>query len=143
MRGRGGRHRRGRRGGRQGAGRSRLRGGLRGGGQHHRRDAFTGSSLQAHSTSIEARSPSATRRCPSSWGRLVGGSTAINTGSCFRTPPWVLDRWCEELDTDDLSPEAMRPRFERVERALSVEPADRASVGPIADIMARGCDALG
>lgn len=112
-------------------------------GQHHRRDAFTGSSLQAHFDFYRGSLTLGNAAMPIFMGRLVGGSTAINTGSCFRTPPWVLDRWCEELDTDDLSPEAMRPRFERVERALSVEPADRASVGPIADIMARGCDALG
>jgi choline dehydrogenase-like flavoprotein len=112
-------------------------------GEHHRRDSFTGSSLQAHFDFYRGSLTLGNAAMPIFMGRLVGGSTAINTGSCFRTPPWVLDRWCEELDTDELSPARMQPYFERVERALSVEPAARASVGPIADIMARGCDALG
>ncbi|HEY8432847.1 MAG TPA: GMC family oxidoreductase N-terminal domain-containing protein, partial [Sandaracinaceae bacterium] len=112
-------------------------------GEHHRRDAFTGSSLQAHFDFYRGSLTVGNAVMPIFMGRLVGGSTAINTGSCFRTPAWVLDRWCEELDTDELAPERMRPYFERVERTLTVEPADRAAIGPIADIMARGCDALG
>jgi choline dehydrogenase-like flavoprotein len=76
-------------------------------------------------------------------GRLVGGSTAVNGGTCFRTPEWVLDRWCEELGTDALSPAAMTPHFERVERFLEVAPSPREVIGPIADFVARGCDALG
>ncbi len=112
-------------------------------GEHHRRDAFTGSSLQAHFDFYRGSITLGNAAMPIFMGRLVGGSTAINTGSCFRTPPWVLDRWCEELDSDDFSPERMRARFEKVERTLSVELADREAVGPIADIVARGCDALG
>ncbi|HJL16935.1 MAG TPA: GMC family oxidoreductase [Sandaracinaceae bacterium LLY-WYZ-13_1] len=112
-------------------------------GGHHRRDAFTGSSLQAHFDFYRGSLTLGNAPMPIFMGRLVGGSTAVNTGSCFRTPPWVLDRWCEELDTDEFEPERMRPHFDRVERTLSVEPADRDAIGPIADIMARGCDALG
>ncbi len=112
-------------------------------GAHHRRDSFTGSSVQAHFDFYRASVTLGNAAMPIFMGRLVGGSTAINTGSCFRTPPWVLDRWCEEIDTDELSPERMAPFFEKVERQLNVEYPDRAAVGPIADIIARGCDALG
>jgi choline dehydrogenase-like flavoprotein len=76
-------------------------------------------------------------------GRLIGGSTAINGGTCFRTPSWVLERWCEEMKTDDFSVDAMDPLFEKVERFLEVAPAGMRQVGPIGGIMARGCDALG
>lgn len=112
-------------------------------GKHHRRNAFTGSSLQAHFDFYRGSATVGNAVMPIFMGRLVGGSTAINTGSCFRTPPWVLDRWCEDIDTDELSPEKMAPYFERVERTLAVEPADPKAIGPIADIIARGCDALG
>ncbi len=112
-------------------------------GKHHRREAFTGSSLQAHFDFYRGSFTLGNAAMPIFMGRMVGGSTAINTGSCFRTPPWVLDRWCESIDTDELSPERMRPHFERVERTLSVEPADMKAIGPIADIIARGCDAHG
>ncbi len=112
-------------------------------GGHHRRDDFTGSSVQAHFDFYRGSVTLGNAAMPIFMGRLVGGSTAINTGSCFRTPSWVLDRWCEDIGTDAFEPDRMRSHFERVERQLSVEYADRKAVGPIADIMARGCDALG
>src|SRR6185369_4297521 len=38
-------------------------------------------------------------------GRGIGGTTLVNSGTCFRTPPHVLDRWRRdhglELDLDD------------------------------------------
>lgn len=112
-------------------------------GGHHQRKSFTGSSVQAHFDFYRGSLTLGNAPMPIFMGRLVGGSTAINTGSCFRTPPWVLDRWNEDIGTDAFEPELMRPHFERVETQLSVEHADRDAVGPIADIVARGCDALG
>ena len=53
-------------------------------------------------------------------GRMVGGSTAVNGGTAFRTPSWVLDRWCEEMGTDAFTPSRMEPYFERVEAHLGV-----------------------
>ena len=74
---------------------------------------------------------------------VSSSSTAINTGTCFRTPAWILDRWCEELRTDELSRERMQPYFERVEATLDVTEAVQPEIGAIASVMARGCDALG
>jgi len=80
---------------------------------------------------------------PIPMGRLVGGSTAINAGTCFRTPDWVLDRWAHERGLTDLAPDRMGPYFERVERELQVTPAQPQHLGGVADVIARGCDALG
>jgi len=112
-------------------------------GEHYRRDAFDGSSVSAHRRFYRGAFSVGNVPIPIFVGRLVGGSTAINGGTCFRTPPWVLDRWCDELGTDELSPSAMAPFFEKVERTLEVQPSGRQQIGKIADIMARGCDALG
>jgi choline dehydrogenase-like flavoprotein len=112
-------------------------------GEHYRRDAFDGSLVRAHERFYRAAASVGNVVMPIFIGRLVGGSTAINGGTCFRTPPWVLDRWCEDLRTDDFSREAMEPYFERVERILDVAPAAQPEVGPIASVIARGCDALG
>jgi choline dehydrogenase-like flavoprotein len=112
-------------------------------GEHFRRDAFDGSSVRAHQRFYRAAFSLGNVAMPVFAGRLVGGSTAINGGTCYRTPPWVLDRWCEELKTDELSPAAMLPYFQRVESRLGIEPAPLDRVGPIATLMARGCDALG
>ncbi len=53
-------------------------------------------------------------------GKCVGGSTVVNAAACFRVPNQVLDNWAEEHGLENLSPEALRPYFERVERNLSV-----------------------
>ena len=112
-------------------------------GAHRRRDEFTGSSIQAHFDLYRGSFTVGNALMPIFMGKLVGGSTAINTGSCFRAPDWVLDRWCEDIGTDELSAERMAPYFARVERTLEVAPADEKAVGPIAQMIARGCDAYG
>jgi choline dehydrogenase-like flavoprotein len=112
-------------------------------GEHHRRDAFDGSAVTAHKRFYRAAFSVGNAPMPIFVGRLVGGSTAINGGTCLRAPSWMLDRWCEELGTDELSPAKMTPLYERVERILQVEPSPRDTIGPIADFIARGCDALG
>src|SRR5439155_3187548 len=53
-------------------------------------------------------------------GRAVGGTTLVNSGTCFRTPPAVLERWRRELGLHELDEEALEPFFRRVERILNV-----------------------
>ena len=112
-------------------------------GDHHRRDAFDGSSVRAHQRFYRGAFSLGNVAMPVFMGRLVGGSTAINGGTCFRPPPWVLERWCEQAGTDDFSKASLLPHLERVESILEVQPSDLSIAGPIAGIMARGCDALG
>ncbi len=112
-------------------------------GQHHRRDSFDGGAVSAHKRFYRAAFSVGNAAIPIFVGRLVGGSTAINGGTCFRTPPWVLERWCDQMGTDELSESAMAPHFERVESYLEIAPSGREQIGPIADFIGRGCDALG
>ena len=56
-------------------------------------------------------------------GRGLGGTTLVNSGTCFRTPPRVLDRWHREFGLRARRA-TLRPCFERVERALSVARGD-------------------
>lgn len=76
-------------------------------------------------------------------GRTVGGTTAINSGTCFRTPDKVLRRWGDELGLGDLSPEKMAPYFDRVERVLGVGPTPVEHLGGCARVVMRGADKLG
>ncbi len=76
-------------------------------------------------------------------GSMVGGTTTINSGTCFRTPPDVMRRWRFEDGLDDVDPLAMEPHFQRVEAMLQIGPNDRKHLGQIAAIVARGADALG
>src|SRR5260370_6130921 len=112
-------------------------------GEHHRRDAFVRSSVRAHQRFYRGAFSVGNAPMPVFMGRLVGGSTAINGGTCLRAPSWVLDRCCEATGTDEFGLESMRPYFERVEGVLDVRVSDRRQIGPIADVLSRGCDALG
>ena len=53
-------------------------------------------------------------------GKCVGGSTVVNGAVCFRVPNQVLENWAQEHGLDNLSPQALEPYFERVERNLSI-----------------------
>lgn len=112
-------------------------------GDYKHRDEFDGGSVNALRAFHRATFSVGNVAMPILVGRMVGGSTTINGGTCFRTPSWVLDEWCERLGTDVFSSEAMAPHFEKVERVLEVSPTPLKYVGPIAGVMARGCDKLG
>jgi len=112
-------------------------------GQLYHRHSFDGSTVRAYERFYRPVFALGNATFPIFVGRMVGGSTAINGGTAFRTPDRVLDRWCEEMDSDALSPARMAAYFERVETHLGVAPASRRYVGPIAEVMQRGCDALG
>ncbi len=112
-------------------------------GKHLQRDAFDGRSTRAHETLYRPAISVGNATMPVFMGRLVGGSTAINTGTSIRTPDFVLERWCETIGTDEFAPSRMRPLFERVETIAEVEPARREVVGPMADVVQRGARKLG
>ena len=72
-------------------------------------------------------------------GSGTGGTTFVNSGTCFRTPPAVLGRWRAEHGIDDLTREA----FERVEEALGVAEVTPELAGRNAATIRRGAEALG
>lgn len=76
-------------------------------------------------------------------GQTVGGSTTVNSGTCYRTPDRILAEWATELGLADLAPERMGGYFERVEQVLGVEAARAELLGGNGRVIARGCDALG
>jgi choline dehydrogenase-like flavoprotein len=75
-------------------------------------------------------------------GSGLGGTTLINSGTCFRTPPRVLDRWAHEFGLN-IDEEALRPCFERVEQALSVSEVTPELAGGNAAVARRGAQRLG
>ncbi|WP_394846697.1 GMC family oxidoreductase [Pendulispora brunnea] len=76
-------------------------------------------------------------------GRAVGGSTVINSGTCYRAPGRIFDRWERELGLSEVAHDELGPYYERVERMLEVTPAKRELTGGIGRVIARGADALG
>jgi choline dehydrogenase-like flavoprotein len=75
-------------------------------------------------------------------GRGLGGTTLVNSGTCFRTPVGVLKRWQSEFGLD-VSEESLRPCFERVEEALSVSEVTPELAGGNAEVARRGAAQLG
>lgn len=77
-------------------------------------------------------------------GRMVGGTTAINSGTCFRTPGSVLETWRREHGLpEDFSEEGMERYFASVEDELRVGPGTQPYLGSIASLVARGAAAMG
>jgi choline dehydrogenase-like flavoprotein len=76
-------------------------------------------------------------------GQSVGGSTTVNSGTCYRTPDRILRKWQRELGLSELGPDQLAPYFDRVESVLGVDYAKAELMGGNGRVIARGCDALG
>lgn len=76
-------------------------------------------------------------------GVTVGGSTTVNSGTCLRPPPEVLQRWRFEQDLTELTPDVMDPYFEKVAAMLEVSVATPETLGGCGHVIARGAEALG
>jgi choline dehydrogenase-like flavoprotein len=74
-------------------------------------------------------------------GRAVGGTTVINSGTCFRAPDPVLDRWRDRHGipwAHDLD-----PHFAEAEEFLRVTPLDPERMGRNGQLAMEGAEALG
>jgi choline dehydrogenase-like flavoprotein len=70
-------------------------------------------------------------------GRAVGGTTILNSATCYRTPPALLERW------GLWSADELEPCFRRVERIFNVCRVPRDVAGRNAHLMERGARRLG
>ena len=74
-------------------------------------------------------------------GRTVGGTTVINSGTCFRAPAEVLEEWTEREGVrwaGDLD-----PLYAAAEEMLAVTPLDLETLGRNGQLCAEGAAALG
>ncbi len=76
-------------------------------------------------------------------GVSVGGTTTINSGTCYRAPARIFAEWGQRFGLHDYSAARMAPYYERVEAILGVETADMRTVGGVGRVIARGADKLG
>lgn len=76
-------------------------------------------------------------------GKSVGGSTTVNSGTCYRMPDRVSRMWEEQLGLAGLGPAGLAPYYERVESVLGVDYGAPAVLGAAAAAVARGAEALG
>jgi choline dehydrogenase-like flavoprotein len=74
-------------------------------------------------------------------GRCVGGTTVVNSGTCFRTPGDLLTGWRDQHGIGWAT--ELDGEFERVESSLHVRPVELERSGRNAQLCAEGADALG
>jgi choline dehydrogenase-like flavoprotein len=78
---------------------------------------------------------------PTPVGRAVGGTTVINSGTCFRAPEHVLSGWRSECGIEwagDLDGE-----YAAAEEMLRVRPVDPERMGRNGQLLREGAEALG
>lgn len=76
-------------------------------------------------------------------GQTVGGTTLVNSGTCFRTPEAVLALWRERFGLEALTLSELDPYFRRVEREVNVAQVPPELAGNNAHVVKRGADSLG
>jgi choline dehydrogenase-like flavoprotein len=76
-------------------------------------------------------------------GRAVGGTTLVNSGTCFRVPAAIQEGWARELGLDALGPGALDDAYARVERTIGVARVPEQLAGANARIAKRGAERLG
>jgi len=80
---------------------------------------------------------------PMPLGRCVGGTTVINSGTCFRTPERVIDYWQMAFRLSEVTMKALEPHFERVEKMINVMEVPEDILGGNAKAFRRGVESLG
>lgn len=115
-------------------------------GDLHRRDALSGRTQQMikklyrdQGLTIALGNISA----PVFAGRAVGGTTLVNSGTCYRATDRVFRTWREEMGLSWFSDESMDPYYARVESMLRVERAKMELTGGVGRVIARGAGQLG
>jgi choline dehydrogenase-like flavoprotein len=78
---------------------------------------------------------------PTPVGRAVGGTTVINSGTCFRAPDEVLKRWSREHGIPWAR--ELAPDYAEGEEMLNVTPVDPERMGRNGQILMEGAEALG
>jgi choline dehydrogenase-like flavoprotein len=116
-------------------------------GDYHRRSSFDGRTSTAYRNLYRDQGTTVALgnvTMPIFAGRAVGGSTVINSGTCYRAPERTFTYWRERYGLPQVfSSAGLAPYYERVEAMLGVAPANPLHLGAIAGIIARGADHLG
>ncbi len=103
----------------------------------HPLDRFTGIYRDAGTTMALGNPPIALPL-----GRAVGGTTVINSGTCFAPPPAVVTAWHEEHGLAHADPERLGRRVADVEATIGVERASMEVLGRNGELTLEGAAAL-
>jgi choline dehydrogenase-like flavoprotein len=76
-------------------------------------------------------------------GRAVGGTTVVNSGTCFRPPLAVQRRWRHEFGLGIADPDRLAGHLDDVENTLRVAPAPLDIMGRNGRLLLDGAESLG
>ncbi len=76
-------------------------------------------------------------------GRAVGGTTVVNSGTCYRPPAAVQRRWHDEFGLTLADPARLAGRLDDVEQTLRVAPVPLGIMGRNGRLLLDGAAALG
>jgi choline dehydrogenase-like flavoprotein len=76
-------------------------------------------------------------------GRAVGGTTVVNSGTCYRPPFAVVRRWRDEFGLGLADPDRLTERLDDVERTLRVAPVPLEIMGRNGRLLLEGAEKLG
>jgi long-chain-alcohol oxidase len=109
-------------------------------GPHYTRDYFTQREIEMMGLLWRGGAwPTADGAITMATGKGLGGSTMMYTGVTFRLP----DDVCREWNVPGLTCEDLAPRFERLEREISVIEPGEEMVNDNNRLFKQGCEALG
>ncbi|MBX9980885.1 MAG: GMC family oxidoreductase [Mycobacterium gordonae] len=76
-------------------------------------------------------------------GRAVGGTTVVNSGTCFRPPDAVQRHWRDKFGLGFADPDRLRAHLDEVERTLQVAPVPLDVMGRNGNLLLDAAGALG
>lgn len=71
-------------------------------------------------------------------GRAVGGTTVVNSGTCYRPPGEVQRRWRDDYGLSLADPDALAHHLDEVERTLAVAPVPSSVMGRNGELLLAG-----
>lgn len=76
-------------------------------------------------------------------GAVVGGSTVISATTSARLPDHVLKAWAEEHGLENLTPEQLKPHFDKIEKNLGVHVNEPHEINDASNLVIQGCESMG
>ena len=80
---------------------------------------------------------------PVPMGRVVGGTTVVNSGTCLRAPDSLLHEWAKVHGIDLAAPDALGPHYDALAEQLSIQPVSDDIMGHNGRVVRRGAEELG
>jgi choline dehydrogenase-like flavoprotein len=76
-------------------------------------------------------------------GKVVGGSSVLTGGVCFRIPHSVLHEWTDDLGLERMTPDGLDPYFSEVERICKISEVPALLRSRSTELFIEGADKLG